>query len=52
MIWSNGTYIGRVAGIGYDGEEGLYVRINVGSGTYSFEITGTVYSAPQGLDKK
>jgi alpha-L-rhamnosidase len=42
VIWNNGTYIGGVAGIGYDGEESLYVRFNAGSGSYSFEITGTV----------
>jgi alpha-L-rhamnosidase len=44
-IWNNGSYTGGVAGISYDGEETGYVRFNVGSGSYSFGLTGT-YTGP------
>lgn len=40
-IWNNGTYTGGVAGITYNSETTEYVIFNVGSGSYSFELTGT-----------
>jgi len=40
-IWRNGSYVGKVAGIAGGSQGPDYVTFDVGSGSYSFKLTGT-----------
>ena len=40
-VWSNGAYISGVAGISGASVNGDRVELQVGSGTYSFRVTGS-----------
>ncbi len=40
IIWKDSSYIEGVSGISEGGEEDEYVIFNIGSGSYSFEISG------------
>lgn len=36
-IWSNGTYLGGVSGITWNGEDSRFIKFNVAPGTWSFK---------------
>ena len=42
MAWQAGSYLGGVAGIAGGSESTNYVTFDVGSGSYSFQLTGTL----------
>ena len=42
VIWSKGSYMGGVEGIDGGKEEGDYIVFSVGSGTYTFSLSGEI----------
>ena len=44
-IWENGSHISRVAGITGSSETAQYIAFDVGSGSYSFKLSGTLKKA-------
>jgi alpha-L-rhamnosidase len=45
-IWSNGSRVDSVSGVTFNSEQENYIVFNVGSGQYSFNVTGTIPDAP------
>ena len=41
LLWRDGTILGSAPGVTVQDDDGTYVRVQIGSGDYSFLMTGT-----------